>query len=312
MLRGVLQTAGANVYARHNAKGSDSADGAFGQRADLGMDGPTPAAGTDMLNGASGAVDPRDLELMRRVNEDWDGSNPLGEKNDISIEDAAAKMAGANVKSTTVKKPVSYTHLDVYKRQILVGLTDGGLVYELDGSQWVKCTEEDAYAPLVLVNGKGDKYSTLPAGSDTEAAPASLFEGVNVLFGRFRASYFTDGVSSVFQLPFTDLADKPVHIEYLSNAKFSTTIPAGQTDSPVIPLLANAFARVDREAGTVSLLHRAGAVSYTHLDVYKRQGLRRPAGHPRTHPPAGRGLLQEGPDVHPGQVPQRHGPAACA
>ena len=141
---------------------------------------------------------------------------------------------------------------------ILVGLTDGGLVYELDGSQWVKCTEEDAYAPLVLVNGKGDKYSTLPAGSDTEAAPASLFEGVNVLFGRFRASYFTDGVSSVFQLPFTDLADKPVHIEYLSNAKFSTTIPAGQTDSPVIPLLANAFARVDREAGTVSLLHRAG------------------------------------------------------
>ena len=102
MLRGGLQTAGANVYARHNAKGSDSADGAFGQRADLGMDGPTPAAGTDMLNGASGAVDPRDLELMRRVNEDWDGSNPLGEKNDISIEDAAAKMAGVDSSDSAV------------------------------------------------------------------------------------------------------------------------------------------------------------------------------------------------------------------
>lgn len=141
---------------------------------------------------------------------------------------------------------------------VLVGLTDGGRVFELDGSSWQACTEEDAYAPLVLVNGKGDQYSTLPSTSDTEAAPASLFEGVNVLFGRFRASYFTDGVSSVFQLPFGGLADKPITVQYLDNAKTTMTIPAGQTDSPAVPLLANAFARVDRETGIVSILHNAG------------------------------------------------------
>ena len=45
----------------------------------------------------------QDMEIAR-IMQDEAGSNPLGEKNDISIEDAAAKMAGANVKSTTVKK----------------------------------------------------------------------------------------------------------------------------------------------------------------------------------------------------------------
>lgn len=52
---------------------------------------------------------------------------------------------------------------------------------------------EEVYVPTVLVNGKGD--------ADESGAPASAFEGYNLLTGAFRAMYTTDGRSSRFSLP---------------------------------------------------------------------------------------------------------------
>ena len=138
---------------------------------------------------------------------------------------------------------------------IFVGLQASGRVFEYADLFWDEITEDEAYAPLVLVNGKGNKYASLPADEKTEAAPASLFEGYNTLFGRFRASYFTDGKSWEFRLPTGGLADKDIEIQFLEQAKFHFTIKAGETDSPTVPLLANAFARADRDTGLISILH---------------------------------------------------------
>ncbi|MCI8360113.1 MAG: hypothetical protein HFE86_02100 [Clostridiales bacterium] len=142
-----------------------------------------------------------------------------------------------------------------------IGLEQGGLVYELDDNLWERITESDVYAPLVLVNGKGNLYSEAlnEIGAEAiEAAPASLFEGFNTLFGRFRASFFTDGKSTVFQLPGGALADEDIEIQFMQSRHFHLTIQAGQTESEPAPMLAFAFAKVDREKGTISFLHRVG------------------------------------------------------
>lgn len=142
-----------------------------------------------------------------------------------------------------------------------IGLAEGGRVFEFDGDWWTEVTATDVYAPLVLVNGKGNLYGTLPANDSTEAAPASLFEGFNTLFGRFRASFFTDGVSSEFQLPGGPLADEDIEIQFMENQHFHTVIKAGETQSEPIPLLANAYVKVDREKATISFLHDGGGTT---------------------------------------------------
>lgn len=139
----------------------------------------------------------------------------------------------------------------------LVALTSRTLVYELTDSGWQELDEEDVYAPLVLVNGKGDAYDQLPADSKTEAAPATMFESFNTLFGRFRASFYADGQSTSFQLPAAGLSDAAIHIQYgdYAGANTRTTIPAGQTDSPPGLLVTSGFARVNRETGVISFFY---------------------------------------------------------
>lgn len=60
---------------------------------------------------------------------------------------------------------------------------------------FARVPESKYYAPLVYVNGKGAEYSSLPSSLSADEAPASFFEGYNVLTPRFRASFTTDGYS---------------------------------------------------------------------------------------------------------------------
>ena len=86
---------------------------------------------------------------------------------------------------------------------MMAGYEKGGVVYELGDSyeDWTKLSWRDMYVPTVLINGKGNKYETLPASTDTEYAKPSTLEGFNLLSGAFKATYTTDGVSDTFYLP---------------------------------------------------------------------------------------------------------------
>lgn len=65
----------------------------------------------------------------------------------------------------------------------------------------------DSYVPTIYVNGKGNNYSSLPTTDSTKYAAASFFEGVNMLTGKFKAYFTTDGLSHKFLLPVKDLDD---------------------------------------------------------------------------------------------------------
>ena len=65
----------------------------------------------------------------------------------------------------------------------------------------------EIYSPLVMVNGRGDKFSTLSASQKTNFPKPSLLEDFNLLSGGFRACYKTDGVSSKYYLPVKELSN---------------------------------------------------------------------------------------------------------
>jgi hypothetical protein len=69
------------------------------------------------------------------------------------------------------------------------------------------------YSPSVMINGKGDMYTTLPVSTTSEYSPSVLFEGESVFFKAWHSYCFTtDGVSNYFTLP-TSLLMHEVKIE---------------------------------------------------------------------------------------------------
>lgn len=67
---------------------------------------------------------------------------------------------------------------------------------------------DELYKPLIYINGKGEKYSYLPITAETEYAPASVFEGANLLQSGMRFQFMTDSISSKFYLPIKNLNNK--------------------------------------------------------------------------------------------------------
>lgn len=76
----------------------------------------------------------------------------------------------------------------------------GGRVYILSGNGFILLSDDKIYAPLIMINGKGNMYYDLPASDNTVYAPSSSFEGVNLLTRRVRVQYTTDGKSYLFPL----------------------------------------------------------------------------------------------------------------
>ena len=76
-------------------------------------------------------------------------------------------------------------------------------------------TPFDYYSPHILINGKGDSYSSLPTDITTNYAPASMFEGHSLFYEAIeKYSFVTDGKSTTFTIP-TDLYMSMVRISYI-------------------------------------------------------------------------------------------------
>ncbi len=88
------------------------------------------------------------------------------------------------------------------------------LVESMSGSPGViTLQEDDLYTPLVYMNGKGNKYASLPVSEGTEYPAAVAFEGFNRLTGKFEARYMTDGASYKFKLPVENLPSGEIRVE---------------------------------------------------------------------------------------------------
>lgn len=85
-----------------------------------------------------------------------------------------------------------------------------GLIFEWNGSdEWAQLSDDDMYVPTVLVSGKGT-YTDGEVGEPN----GTFFEGYNMLTGRFRSLYTTDGKGKTFWLPQKGLDNSKITAKY--------------------------------------------------------------------------------------------------
>lgn len=85
-------------------------------------------------------------------------------------------------------------------------------LYKCENKEITLIADDEIYAPLILINGKGNKFSSLPIGENTIYSPQISFEGVNLLTKRVRATYTTDGSSFSFPFLAARKAGTPVKV----------------------------------------------------------------------------------------------------
>ena len=88
-----------------------------------------------------------------------------------------------------------------------------GEIYSLKDNAFVKINDSEIYAPLILVNGKGNKFYTLPTDENYTFSPAVNYEGINLFTHRVRAQFTTDGASFIFKFPLARKYSTPVKVK---------------------------------------------------------------------------------------------------
>ena len=127
-----------------------------------------------------------------------------------------------------------YILVGLYSEDENNGLLRGGLIYEIvnqttttgndlkfhalyknisefNGANVTGTEIDELYKPIIYINGKGNKYSELQTTNSTEYAPASVYEGKNLLPSAMKFKFMSDGLSDKFYLPADiDKSDKIV------------------------------------------------------------------------------------------------------
>jgi len=133
-------------------------------------------------------------------------------------------------------------------------------IYELDAkfSTWNRIVS--TYIPTVYINGRGNMYEISSASNQAFKGTPTRLEKLNILNGRFHAYYSSDGHSSSFRLPFSNIADDTVecrfyyslenYIEWVVEA--TETSATAQIDN--VPVILN----IDRSKGIFYFTVEAG------------------------------------------------------
>ena len=130
------------------------------------------------------------------------------------------------------KGKCAYAFFPFYFNEILylgVGFKDddGGFmskIYKFAEDEFVPIPEEEIYAPLVMINGKGNKFSSLSLGNNSIYSPQISFEGINLLTKRVRCQFTTDGSSFSFPFMLTRKYGTPVKVKLTGNFSSNNAI----------------------------------------------------------------------------------------
>lgn len=144
-------------------------------------------------------------------------------------------------------------------------------IYELneDLDNWKKI--EDYYIPTVYINGRGNMYKAAEAADNLTLDPPKLLEAPNMLNGIFYAYYSSDGYSSSFTLPFSNISNATVNcrIHYSLEAYADWTVYAGETTATKEFMGAKVTMNVDRLKGIIYFTVEAGDYSVPYMSKYR-------------------------------------------
>lgn len=149
-------------------------------------------------------------------------------------------------------------------------------IYEISETfdSWSKVNEY--YIPTVYINGRGNRYEFAEqSGQVYEGTPKTL-EAINILNGRFFAYYSSDGYSSSFRLPFSNIADSSVlcRIYTAPDSYLEWSVAAGETTATKTFYNAEVTMNVSREKGMVYFTVESGFFSVPLMEICKENNIR--------------------------------------
>ncbi|MEE1075039.1 MAG: hypothetical protein U0K93_06140 [Acutalibacteraceae bacterium] len=146
-------------------------------------------------------------------------------------------------------------------------------IYEISADLKYWELKQDYYIPTVYINGKGNSYET----ASWRVMPDPIKpENRNILNGSFYAYYSSDGYSSNFRLPFTNIDAYPIicRIYYTVNEYTEWKIAADKTSATETFYGTEVTANADREKGLIYFTAQSGDYAIPYMTTYSENNIR--------------------------------------
>ena len=134
-------------------------------------------------------------------------------------------------------------------------------IYEASANlkEWLDC-RNNYYVPVLYINGLGTRYNEARDIYSLSYPTPQFLEQRNLLTGEFKVYFTSDGISSVFNMPISNIdSGTAVHCRIYSDSKSYTEwiIPVNSDTATSKFSGDDVTVRCDRKAGVISFLHGA-------------------------------------------------------
>lgn len=148
-------------------------------------------------------------------------------------------------------------------------------IYELDSYLLGWNQINNFYIPTVLINGRGDAYEVAKDANQAYTASPKYLESPNLLNGKFKAYFTSDGYSSAFTLPFSKLTDDTVTCTiYRSGDSFCQwVVTSGKTTDKQSFIGTEVTMTVDRDKGIIYFTVPAGEYEIPVMNKYRSNNI---------------------------------------
>ncbi len=151
-----------------------------------------------------------------------------------------------------------------------------GIIYEvnanLDG--WVH--NYSFYIPTILINGRGNAYETAKKEALVELKSPKNIEAQNILSSGFYAYYTSDGYSSNFRLPFSQIANGTIMVRVYNSLESYTQWTMYQNENSATQSFMgkNITISADREKGVIYFSEGGSEYKVPRFDIYSENNIR--------------------------------------
>ncbi len=145
-------------------------------------------------------------------------------------------------------------------------------IYEInsDFSDWTELSSVEYYTPIVYMNGRGNKFPENDDENIYYSAEPTEPEALNMLTSKFKAYFTSDGYSSSFKLPISNLDDDVVVCKIYHSPGVYTQwiINRGSNSSSAVFSNTTVNMKIDRTTGIFSFSALGAAFVVPYLSEY--------------------------------------------
>ena len=179
-----------------------------------------------------------------------------------------------------VGKPQSHSGTGIFALVKLVNCENltqtNSKIFELSENltTWVHVVS--SYIPTVLINGRGNRYEFAKQTDQIYTGTPTRLEGLNALTSEFFSYFSSDGYSSTFMLPFSNLSNATVTARFYYSVEnyVDWYIGAFQTEGTATVYNVAVKMSINREKGVVSFSTQSGEYALPLVSNRNRNNLR--------------------------------------